>query len=353
MDKLQAFLRRKDIQFSVKRYGLDAFSAMASGLFASLLIGTIFGTIGEQTSLDFFKQIAQFAKGSTGPAMAVAIAYALKSPPLVLFSSLTVGFAANQLGGVGGALAVFVIALLTAEFGKMISKETKLDLIVTPALTIMVGVGLSYLLAPGIGKVAQVLGESIQLATQLQPFWMGMILAFSMGIALTLPISSAAICASLGLSGLAAGAALVGCCTHMVGFAILSFRDNRWSGLVAQGLGTSMLQMPNLVKKPRIALPVLLSSAVLGALSTTLFHFEMNGPSISAGMGTSGLVGPLGVYSGWLSELEQGVRQDILWQDWFTLFLLCVVLPALSVGLVGFLFRRRNWIQVGDFKLDL
>ena len=252
MDKLNAFLQRKNIVISAKRYGIDALGAMAQGLFCSLLIGTIIKTLGQQLGVPFLVDIGGYASAMSGPAMAAAIGYALQAPPLVLFSLIAVGSAANGLGGAGGPLAVLVIAILAAEIGKAVSKETKVDILVTPLVTICAGVALSAWWAPAIGAAASAFGQLIKDTTVLQPFWMGIVVSVLVGIALTLPISSAAICAAFGLTGLAGGAAVAGCCAQMVGFAILSFRENRWGGLVSQGIGTSMLQMPNIVRNPRI-----------------------------------------------------------------------------------------------------
>ncbi len=246
-----SFLKRKDIEVSFQRYAIDALAAMAQGLFASLLIGTIFNTIGNLSGLTAFNDIGAFASAMAGPAMACAIGRALKCPPLVLFSLITVGHAANTAGGAGGPLAVLVVAIIAAELGKAVSKETKVDILVTPAVTIGLGCALAILAGPWIGKGAMAVGNFIMWATELQPFFMGIIIAVVVGIALTLPISSAAICAALGLTGLAGGAALAGCCAQMVGFAVISFRDNGWGGIVSQGLGTSMLQMGTSCASPR------------------------------------------------------------------------------------------------------
>ncbi len=281
MEKVKAFCKRKNIEISVKRYLIDALGAMAQGLFASLLIGTIISTLGTQLNIPILVTVGTYAKAAVGPAMAIAIGYALQAAPLVLFSLAAVGAAANELGGAGGPLAVLVVAIFAAEFGKAVSKETKIDIIVTPFVTIFVGVALSIWWAPAIGAAASAVGNAIMWATELQPFFMGIIVSVIVGIALTLPISSAAICAALGLTGLAGGAALAGCCAQMVGFAVASFRENKWGGLFAQGIGTSMLQMGNIVKNPRIWLPATLASAITGPIATCLFHLQMNGAAVS------------------------------------------------------------------------
>ncbi len=224
MSKVKEFCQRKNIEVSAKRYGVDALGAMAQGLFCSLLIGTIIKTIGQQAGIEFLVNIGTYASQMAGPAMACAIGFALQADPLVLFSLITVGFSANELGGAGGPLAVLVIAVIAAELGKAVSKETKIDILVTPAVTILVGVGLSYAIAPPIGAAAISVGQVIMWATELQPFLMGILVSVIVGIALTLPISSAAICAALGLTGLAGGAAVAGCCAQMVGFAVMSFQ---------------------------------------------------------------------------------------------------------------------------------
>lgn len=353
MEKFLAFLKKKNIELSVKRYFIDALGAMAQGLFASLLIGTIVSTIGTQFGIELLVTVGTYAKAAVGPAMAVAIGFALQASPLVLFSLAAVGAAANELGGAGGPLAVLVVTIFAAEFGKLVSKETKIDIIVTPFVTIFVGVGLSVWWAPAIGKAASVVGNAIMWATELQPFFMGIIVSVLVGIALTLPISSAAICAALGLTGLAGGAALAGCCAQMVGFAVASFRDNKWGGLVSQGIGTSMLQMGNIVKKPVIWLPAILASAVTGPLATCVFHLEMNGAAISSGMGTCGLVGQIGVYTGWISQIEAGSKAAITAGDWMGLILVSFVLPGVLAWLFTVLFRKAGIIKDGDMKLDL
>lgn len=353
MEKLKAFLKRKNIEISAKRYFIDALGAMAQGLFASLLIGTIISTLGTQLNIELLVTVGNYAKAAVGPAMAVSIGYALQASPLVLFSLAAVGAAANELGGAGGPLAVLVVAILAAELGKAVSKETKIDIIVTPFVTILVGVALSLWWAPAIGTAASAVGNAIMWATELQPFFMGIIVSVLVGIALTLPISSAAICAALGLTGLAGGAALAGCCAQMVGFAILSFRENKWGGLFAQGIGTSMLQMGNIVKNPRIWLPAILTSAITGPIATCLFHLEMNGAAVSSGMGTCGLVGQIGVYTGWLSDIASGTKSSITPLDWLGLFMVCFLLPGLLSWLFGQLFRKIGWIKENDLKLDL
>ena len=368
MEKLRAFLKRKDIVFSAKRYFIDAMGAMAQGLFCTLLVGTILNTIGQQFHIEFLNAvIVTIGKGDgavhytigglcsamVGPGMAVAIAGALKAPPLVLFSLIPVGFATNYMGGAGGPLAVLFVAIVAAELGKAVSKETKIDILVTPIVTVLVGVGFAALIAAPVGTAASAVGQAIMWATELQPFFMGIIVSVVIGVALTLPISSAAICASLGLTGLAGGAAVAGCCAQMVGFAVMSFRENRWGGLVAQGIGTSMLQMGNIVRNVRIWIPPTLASAVTGPIATCLFKLQMNGSPVSSGMGTCGFVGQIGVYTGWLNGIASGTKAAITGFDWLGLILISFVLPAVLTWLFAIPLRNWGWIKDGDLKLDL
>ena len=346
------FLQRKNIVFSAKRYGIDALGAMAQGLFASLLIGTIIATLGEQAGIPFLVTAGSYAKAVSGPAMAISIGYALQAPQLVLFSLLAVGQAANELGGAGGPLAVLVVTIFAAESGKAISKETKIDILATPLVTILVGTILSVWWAPSIGAAASSVGQLIMWATDLQPFFMGIFVSVIVGIALTLPISSAAICAALGLTGLAGGAAVAGCCAQMIGFAVMSFPENGFGGLISQGLGTSMLQMGNIVKNPRIWIPPTLASAITGPIATCVFALKMNGPAVSSGMGTCGLVGQIGVYTGWLADMESGLRTGITSMDWFGLILICFVLPALLSVLFCRILKKAGWIKENDLKLS-
>ena len=338
MEKVKAFCKRKNIEISVKRYLIDALGAMAQGLFASLLIGTIISTLGTQLHIPILVTVGTYAKAAVGPAMAIAIGYALQAAPLVLFSLAAVGAAANELGGAGGPLAVLVVAIFAAEFGKAVSKETKIDIIVTPFVTIFVGVALSIWWAPAIGAAASAVGNAIMWATELQPFFMGIILSVIVGIALT---------------GLAGGAALAGCCAQMVGFAVASFRENKWGGLFAQGIGTSMLQMGNIVKNPRIWLPATLASAITGPIATCLFHLQMNGAAVSSGMGTCGLVGQIGVYTGWIADIEAGSKAAITPMDWIGLIFVSFLLPGVLSWLFSVLFRKIGWIKEGDMRLDL
>lgn len=363
--KLSAFLERKQIRPSARVYFIDAMGAMALGLFATLLMSTILGTLadlifGEASTNDFLNQIALYAKNSTGMAIGVAIAYALKAPPLVIYSTAVVGAMANTMGATiagttysAGPAGIFFVTILACELGKVVSKETKVDILVTPLTVLLVGYGASLVICPAVAYIMYYLGNFIGIATEFAPLLMGIIVSVVVGIVLTLPISSAAICAVVfsetviaGSSTpdalyLAAGAAAVGCCCQMVGFAAISFRENRFGGLIAQGLGTSMLQMGNILRKPIIWVPVIVSSAVCGALSTTVFKLRCAG--VFAGMGTCGVVGPIGIlkYSGASPMIGAG------------LILLCIVLPAILSILCNEVLRKLGLIKTGDMKIDV
>ena len=362
MEKLKAFLKRKDIVFSAKRYGIDALGAMAQGLFCSLLIGTIINTIGSQFHIAFLTNpvatiggaeytVGGLATAMSGPAMAVAIGNAIHCPPMVLYSLITVGFASNALGGAGGPLSVLFIAIIAGEVGKAISKETKVDILVTPLVTIGVGVALSAWWAPALGKAAMKVGDIIMWATELQPFLMGILVSLIVGVALTLPISSAAICAALSLTGLAGGAALAGCCAQMIGFAVMSFPENKWGGLISQGIGTSMLQMGNIVRNPRIWIAPCVTSMITGPIATCIFRLQMNGAAVSSGMGTCGLVGQIGVYTGWVNDVANGTKAAITAADWIGLILVSFVLPAVICPLINMFCRKMGWVKDGDMTL--
>ena len=336
----------------VKRYLIDAMSGMAQGLFSSLLIGTIIKTLGQQLLrlqvnpiFQFFVDAGNFATDAhvVGAAMAIGIGFAMNVPALVLFSLAAVGSAANVTGGAGGPLAVLLIAIVAAELGCLVSKKTKVDIIVTPAVTILVGALLTVLTAKYIGAAASSVGNLIVWSTKLHPFWMGILVSVVVGVALTLPISSAAICAAFGLVGLAGGAAVAGCCAQMVGFAVLSFKENRWGGILSQGLGTSMLQIGNIVRKPIIWLPAIITSAILGPVSTLVFQMTNN--ATGSGMGTAGLVGQITTFQ--TMTAEGAGAGTIL----FNIILLHFVFPAvLSLGISEFM-RKKGWIKEGDMKL--
>lgn len=340
---MKNFLKRKDIEISVKRYLIDTLSYMALGLFSSLLIGTILNTIGEKFSIKFLTDIVwPLAKNMTGASIGVAVAYGLKAPPLVLFASVMTGAAGNAAGGPAGAL---ISAIMGAEFGKAISKETKIDIVLTPAVTVIVGVLVGGAVGPMIGNGMKKLGDLIIYFTELQPFYMGIFISVIMGMILTLPISSAAISMMLGLSGLAAGAATVGCSTQMIGFAVMSYRENGIGGFFAQGLGTSMLQMPNIIKNYKIWIPPIMTSALLGPLATVVFKLK-NIP-ISAGMGTSGLVGQIGTISAMGESSLAGKKL------YFIIFIVHIFLPGLITYLIGEIFRKKGWIKSDDLKIDI
>lgn len=338
MSRFQSFLKRKNINVSAKAYLLDALGAMALGLFASLLIGTIFNTLGDKLNSQLFLEFADYCKKAAGPAMGVAIAYALHAPALVLFSSVAVGVAGNALGGPVGVLVAVVIS---TELGKMVSKETQVDILVTPSVTIISGILIAMFIGPGISSFMTAFGKFIIYTTDMHPFVMGIIVSVSIGMALTLPISSAAICIAIGLSGIAGGAATAGCCAQMVGFAVMSFKENRWSGLISQGIGTSMIQMPNILRHPLTWVPPILTSAITGPLATCVFHLE-NIP-IGSGMGTCGLVGPLGV----ITAMPDGGQRM-----WWGILLICFVLPAMLTWIFGWVFRKLNWIKDGELRIE-
>ena len=353
---------------NAKRYLIDAMGAMAFGLFASLLIGTIFNALGMIPGLSILAKVGAGATAVAGPAMAVAIAYALKASPLVIYSCAAVGYLANANGKAGGPLAVLIIAIIACELGMLVSKKTKIDILVTPFVTILSGGLLSIWCAPYLGQAASWIGNLIGRATELQPFLMGILVSVAVGMILTLPISSAGICAGIGLSGvwiynsaeeliardyhglaLAGGAAVAGCCAQMVGFAVMSFKENKWSGLVSQGIGTSMLQMPNIVRNPRIWIPATLASAITGPLATCVFDLRMYGAAVNSGMGTCGLLGPIGMILGWYQHADQagsvGARQ------WIGLVLVCFILPAILSLAFSELLYRIGWIKKGDLTL--
>ena len=363
------YCAEQNISFTAKRIFIDGLGGMAHGLFASLLIGTIFNTVGVYLfdlnytlwgqEFALLVDAKTFAYAVQGAAMGGAIAYSMKAPPYVLYSCLAVGYAANSLGGsTGGPLAVFVVTLVAVFLGKLVSKRTPVDLIVTPTVTILSGVLTASLIAPPIGAAATWLGNLIMWATYQQPFLMGILVSAIIGVILTLPISSAAICSALHLVGLAGGAAVAGCCAHMVGFAVASYRENGVGGLASQGLGTSMLQVPNLLKKPVLWVPPVIASIVNGPIATCVFHLKMNGAAISSGMGTCGLVGPIGVITGWLNPSEDALSQGEAALsagalDWIGLILVAVVIPAAVAWLVSELMRKKGLIQEGDYKLNV
>ena len=348
MQKVKAFMERKQIKPSAKLYFVDAMGSMALGLFATLLIGTIFKTVGQYTGWELLTEIATFATGATGAALGVAIALKLQAPPLVMLSAAVAGMIGNGLGTTIGDISVtagpagaFVVVIIAVELGKIVSKETHVDIIVTPVVTILSAMLVGKLACPAIAYGMYWLGEFINNATMMQPLLMGVLVSAVVGIILTLPISSAAICAMIGITGLAGGAATAGCCAQMVGFAIISFRENRWAGIVAQGLGTSMLQMGNIVRNPRIWIPATLASMITGPMATLLFKLECTG--VSAGMGTCGLVGPLGILT------DMGASAQSLWG----ILVVCLVAPAVLSLIFSEILRKLGWIKENDMKLEL
>ncbi len=352
MGKIKGFFEKKKVTLSPKKYFIDAMGSMALGLFASLLIGTIFGTIGQYSGWEFMNEVASFAKGATGAALGVAIAYSLEAPPLVLLSAAAVGIAGNgigdtfMLGGVektvtAGPAGAFIAVLFAVELGKLISKETKVDILVTPTVTIISGVAIAKLIGPAIAYAMYWIGYFVNTATVMQPVLMGIIISVVVGIVLTLPISSAALCAMIGISGIAGGAAGAGCCAQMVGFAVISYSVNGFSGLIAQGLGTSMLQMGNIVKNPRIWIAPTLASAITGPLTTAVFKLECEG--VSAGMGTCGLVSPINMIT--------NSKMDLM--GWIGLLLVCFILPAILSWLINLALLKMKWVKKEDYKLAL
>ena len=353
MQKIKAFFRKKDVCPSAKLYFVDAMGSMALGLFATLLIGTIFETLGQYTGWALLAEIAGYAKACTGAALGVAIGHRLKAPPLVLLSGAVAGMIGNGMGAVfmldgveksltAGPAGAFVVCIIAIELGKLVSKETPVDILATPVTTILSAALVAKLCCPAIAYGMYWLGTFINTATEMQPLLMGIVVSVVVGIILTLPISSAAICAMIGIAGLAGGAATAGCCAQMVGFAVISFRENKWGGLVAQGLGTSMLQMGNIVKNPRIWIPATLASAITGPMATLLFKLECTG--VSAGMGTCGLVGPLGILT------AMGTDN---WHAWMGIVTVCLVVPAVLSLVFAEILRMLGWIKDGDMKLEL
>lgn len=346
MNKVKAFLARKNIVFSGKRYFIDALSSMAIGLFSTLIIGLIIQTIGEQAANLFGENIVstvlvelgETAKSLMGAGIGIAVSHGLGAPPLVLFSGAITGMLGAQFGGPAGA---FVAAAIGCEFGKAVSKETKVDIIVTPAVVLIVGMLVSKTIGPGVDWLMSGLGQVIMRATELQPFFMGIVVSVIMGLVLTAPISSAALAIMLKLSGLAAGAATVGCSAQMIGFAVISYRENKFGGLIAQGLGTSMLQVPNIIRNFWILLPPTLASAVLGPVSTLVFKMT-NNPA-GAGMGTSGLVGQINTFT------DMGFHPMVL----AGVLLLHFILPALLSYLFYLPLKKYGKIMPGDMTLEL
>nr|WP_246569195.1 PTS sugar transporter subunit IIC [Allobacillus halotolerans] len=335
-------MKEKGIEPSFQNYAIKALSYMASGLFASLIIGVIFKTLGDEVPNipAFFSTIGDFAIQPIvyGGAVGVAIAHGLRAPSLVLYSALFAGAYGAMEGGPAGS---FIAALVAIELGKIVSGETKIDIVVTPFFTILVGYLMGSFVGPYISSALIGFGEIIVWATDLQPFLMGAIIAALMGVALTAPISSVAIAIMLDLEGLAAGAATIGCVSQMVGFAVGSFRENGFGGLISQGLGTSMLQIGNIVRKPILLLPPTLTGLLLGPIATVWLQLENN--AYGAGMGTSGLVGPI------MTLDTMGYQMNT-----FVIMLIFYLLVPAILSLVMFEWmRKKGYISPGDLKLDI
>ncbi|MBV7440082.1 PTS sugar transporter subunit IIC [Weeksellaceae bacterium TAE3-ERU29] len=334
---MQEFLARKNIEVSLKKYGIEALNAMALGLFGSLIVGLIFKSVGQWLDLEWLINFGSIAQSAMGAAIGVGVAYVLQAPILVLVSVAVVGLSGASLGGPVGC---FVAVLFATEIGKIVSKTTPVDIIITPAVTLFVGLGIAQFTGPYIQSGMEQVGAFIEWAVDLQPFLMGIIVAVIMGILLTLPISSAAIAIALSLSGISAGAATVGCCAQMIGFAVMSYRENGWGGFISQGLGTSMLQLSNIVKNPKIWIPPIIASAILGPIATIGFKM-LNVPS-GAGMGTSGFVGQIGTLE------AMGNSSKVF----LAIGLLHFVAPAIICLLICEGMRKIGWIKWGDLKLN-
>lgn len=351
------FLRSKGVCPSLKLYFIDAMGAMAQGLFASLLLGTILNTLAQWVGpLSALAEVAAFAQNGyvVGAAIGVAVAFALNAQGLVLYSAAPVGAIGYMLGGTflldggsqitctAGPAGAYIAVILAVEVGKLVYKSTRVDIIVTPVTVILAGFGVASLVCPAIAKGMYLLGGFINDATVMQPLLMGVLISIVVGIILTLPISSAAICSMIGIAGLAGGAAAAGCCAQMVGFAVMSFRVNGMAGLVAQGLGTSMLQMGNIVRRPQIWLPTILTSAITGPLATVVFKLECSG--VAAGMGTCGLVGPLGVLA------AAGTPDG---RTWLGIALICFLLPGALTLAFSEAMLKLGLYKPEDMKLEL
>ncbi|RMX18804.1 PTS sugar transporter subunit IIC [Vandammella animalimorsus] len=334
---LKSFLQSRNIEFSLRRYGIEALNYMTLGLFGSLIIGLILKTVGGWTGQPWLIEAGAMAQQSMGAAIGVAVAYGLQGPPIVVFASAAIGALGAKLGGPVGC---FVAVAAATEASKLVSKTTPIDIIVTPATALAVGFLTAKGLAPFIGNVLEVTGNTIQWAMTLQPLLMSIILAVVMGMILTGPTSSAALAISLNLGGLAGGAATAGCAAQMIGFAAMSYRENGVSGLLSQGLGTSMLQLPNIVRNPRIWIPPILSAAILGPVAT--LGFGMQNVPTGSGMGTSGFVGQVGTLAA-MGESSQ---------VWLSIALLHFILPAALALLFAAILRRWGWIRPGDLKIN-
>lgn len=331
------FLRKKGIDLSLRTYFITALSYMALGLFSSLIIGLIIRTAGQQLGIEWFVDMGQLAMNLMGPAIGVAVAYGLKAPRLVLFAAVVSGAAGAELGGPAGS---FVAALLSTEIGKLVSKETRLDIIVTPFVSIATGFFVATFIGPAINQGMRSFGGLIMWATEQQPLIMGILVATLMGLALTAPISSAAIAIMLGLEGIAAGAATVGCAAQMIGFATSSYRENGFSGWIALGIGTSMLQVANIVKNPLILIPPTVAGILLAPFATIVFQMVNN--AAGAGMGTSGFVGQIMTFT------EMGFTLDVF----LIVLFLHFIGPAVISLVLSEWMRKKGLIKLGDMKIE-
>ena len=354
----------KKVKEVLREIFIDGLSGMATGLFATLIIGTIIQQVGNLIPGmigDYLYVIGKIAGVVTGAGIGVGVALRLKASPLTTVSAATAGmvgaFASKiiagavlveggmMFAGVGEPLGAFLAVITCVYMGRLVSGKTKVDILVTPFVCIVSGSAVGLLLGPGISGFMTWLGSIINWGTEQAPFLMGIVVSVLMGMILTLPISSAALGIILGLNGIAAGAATVGCCANMIGFAVASFRENKVNGLLAQGLGTSMLQIGNIVKKPVIWLPAIITSAILGPASTCVLHMTNN--ATGSGMGTAGLVGQINAYQTMVGE---GVAPGtVLLQT----IMMHVLLPAILSFLISEVMRKKGWIQDGDMKLNV
>ena len=338
-EKVLSFFKK-----AFQRYLVDAMSAMALGLFSSLIIGLIMSQLAKAPFLSFLQPYSEMAAASSpvvGSAIGAAIAWGLKAKPLVIFSCVVCGAFGYQAGGPVGA---YIAAVVGSEFGRLVSGKTKVDIVVSPMVTIVAGSIAGQLVGSYIQSFMNGLGAFINQATVWSPFPMGMIISVVVGMALTAPISSAALCIMLNLDGLAAGAAVVGCSAQMIGFAVISFRENGWGGLLSQGIGTSMLQFGNIMRKPQIWIAPTLTSAILGPISTCVF--QMTNTPTGAGMGTSGLVGQFGAFAAMGETLGQA-------QIFAEVLLMHFVAPAILALLIDLVMRKIGWVKEGDMKISV
>lgn len=334
---MRNFLARKNIEFSLRRYGIETMNYMTLGLFGSLIIGLILKTTGNWLGLEWLIEIGGLAQAGLGAAIGVGVAYGLQAPPMVIFSSAMVGSLAISVGG--GPVGAFVAVAISSELSKLVHKTTPIDIIITPATALISGMLVAQWVAPYLGELMRATGQTIEWAMTLQPFFMSIVIAVIMGMVLTGPTSSAAVAISLELSGLAAGAATIGCCAQMVGFAAMSYRDNGPSGVLGVGLGTSMLQLPNIIRNPLIWIPPILTAAILAPIGTLVFKME-NIPT-GAGMGTSGFVGQVGTLA------AMGGGSSV----WLAIGLMHILFPTVLCLSISWWMQRRGWIKPGDLTL--